>query len=137
MVSTLLNRRPPNKLPARYLFINAYGYLDEILRDLFKPVSIRVQENLRCLAGDRWFWNYQHDVSLQEGFHNLQEIILVVTDERVSIVHRRPERLFEYGKDVIHDEADQRLLDRCRELAETTETFPKVVRICWPLRRIV
>lgn len=61
----------------------------------------------------------------------------MVTDERVGVVHRRLERLFEYGKDVIHDEADQRLLDRCRELAETTETFPKAVRICWPLRRIV
>jgi hypothetical protein len=52
-------------------------------------------------------------------------------------VHRKLERLFEYGNDVIHDEADQRLLDRYRELAETTETFPKVVRICWPLQRIV
>ena len=61
----------------------------------------------------------------------------MVTDERVGVVHRRLERLFEHGKDVIHDEADQRLLDRYRELAETTETFPKVVRICWLLRRIV
>jgi len=58
MVLTLLN----NDLLINYqhdiLFLNAYGYLDETLQDLFKPASIRVQEILRCLAGDRWFWNY-------------------------------------------------------------------------------